>query len=120
MNFVTKRRIIKTERAVTMKKILIKGVRGYQKNISPLFPPSCRYYPTCSTYMIQAIETHGAAKGTLMGTARILRCQPFVNGGFDPVPKKFTLRRNPNADEQLIAMREEMEKRVESDLKKMS
>ncbi|WP_373758010.1 membrane protein insertion efficiency factor YidD, partial [Jeotgalibaca porci] len=41
-----------------MKKILIKGVRGYQKNISPLFPPSCRYYPTCSTYMIQAIETH--------------------------------------------------------------
>ena len=54
-----------------MKKILIKGVRGYQKNVSPLFPPSCRFYPTCSTYMIQAIETHGAAKGTLMGTAEV-------------------------------------------------
>lgn len=103
-----------------MKKILIKGVRGYQKNVSPLFPPSCRFYPTCSTYMIQAIETHGAAKGTLMGTARILRCQPFIKGGFDPVPKKFTLMRNPNADDQLVAMREEMEKRVNSDLEKMS
>lgn len=103
-----------------MKKILIKGVRGYQKNISPLFPPSCRYYPTCSSYMIQAIDMHGAVKGTLMGTARILRCQPFVKGGFDPVPKKFTLSRNPNADDQLVAMREEMEKRIDSDLKKMS
>lgn len=99
-----------------MKKVLISGVRGYQKHISPLFPPSCRYYPTCSTYTIQAIEKHGAVKGTIMGTARILRCQPFVKGGFDPVPKKFMLRRNPDSEEQLVAMREEVAQRVKRDL----
>lgn len=103
-----------------MKKILIKGVRGYQKRISPLFPPSCRYYPSCSHYMVDALEKHGAVKGSLMGTARILRCQPFVNGGYDPVPPKFTLRRNQNSDEQLEAMREALKKRVDKDLKDMS
>lgn len=77
-----------------MKKILIWLVRGYQRFISPLFPPSCRYYPTCSGYMIKAVEVHGAAKGFLMGTARILRCHPFVKGGIDYVPAVFSLRRN--------------------------
>ncbi|AQS53882.1 Putative membrane protein insertion efficiency factor [Jeotgalibaca dankookensis] len=103
-----------------MKKILIKGVKGYQKHVSPLFPPSCRYYPTCSHYMIEAIEKHGAAKGSAMGAARILRCQPFVKGGFDPVPKKFTLRRNPDANEQMDAMRQELEQRVNHTLKEMA
>lgn len=103
-----------------MKKILIKGVKGYQKRISPLFPPSCRYYPTCSHYMVDALEKHGAVKGSIMGTARILRCQPFIKGGYDPVPAKFTLRRNPNPDEQLAAMQEAWEKRVENDLKDLS
>ncbi|WP_277630768.1 membrane protein insertion efficiency factor YidD [Atopococcus tabaci] len=79
-----------------MKKILIAIVRGYQKAISPLFPPSCRYYPTCSTYTVQALEKHGALKGALMGTARILRCNPFVRGGVDKVPDRFTLKRNPD------------------------
>ncbi|WP_035054784.1 membrane protein insertion efficiency factor YidD [Carnobacterium pleistocenium] len=77
-----------------MKKVLITGIKGYQKAISPLFQPSCRYYPTCSHYGIEAIEKHGAIKGTIMGTARILRCHPFIKGGFDPVPSTFTLRRN--------------------------
>lgn len=99
-----------------MKRILMKGVRGYQKNISPLFPPSCRYYPSCSHYMLDALEQHGAIKGTAMGTARILRCQPFLKGGFDPVPKKFTLRRNLTADDQLEAMKEELEARVKRDM----
>ena len=63
-----------------MKQILTWLVRGYQRFISPLFPPSCRYYPTCSTYMIQALQRHGAVKGLLMGIARILRCNPFVKG----------------------------------------
>ncbi|MFC3928759.1 membrane protein insertion efficiency factor YidD [Streptococcus caprae] len=76
-----------------MKKLLIAPVRFYQRAISPLFPPSCRYSPTCSNYMIGAIEKHGA-KGVLMGLARILRCHPFVPGGDDPVPDHFTLRRN--------------------------
>ncbi|MCK1194172.1 membrane protein insertion efficiency factor YidD [Streptococcus uberis] len=77
-----------------MKSIIINFVRLYQKWISPLFPPSCRYRPTCSTYMIEAVEKHGI-KGVLMGIARILRCHPFVEGGEDPVPDEFALRRNP-------------------------
>ncbi|MDN2452403.1 membrane protein insertion efficiency factor YidD [Lactobacillus sp. UCMA15818] len=77
-----------------MKRLLILLVRGYQKGISPFFPPSCRYYPTCSTYMIQALEKHGVVKGLLMGIFRILRCHPLVQGGYDPVPQKFNLRRN--------------------------
>lgn len=74
---------------------LIQLVRGYQRFISPLFPPSCRYRPTCSAYMIQALKKHGL-KGFLMGIARILRCHPLVEGGYDPVPDHFTLRRNKN------------------------
>lgn len=72
-----------------MKQVLTWLVRGYQRFISPLLPPSCRYYPTCSTYMIQALQKHGAIKGSLMGIARILRCNPFVKGGLDPVPAFF-------------------------------
>ena len=76
-----------------MKKILIALVRGYQKWISPLFPPSCRFQPTCSNYMIQAIERFGV-KGVLMGIARILRCHPGTKAGPDPLPDHFTLKRN--------------------------
>lgn len=89
-----------------MKKILVAIVRFYQRFISPAFPPSCRYYPTCSNYMIRAIQVHGAFKGTLMGTARILRCHPFVKGGIDYVPLNYQLTRNkkdkemPNYDEK--------------------
>ncbi|MDY4001406.1 membrane protein insertion efficiency factor YidD [Streptococcus orisratti] len=78
-----------------IKKLLIAPVRFYQKFISPAFPPSCRYKPTCSAYMIEAIEKHGA-KGVLMGIARILRCHPLVEGGEDPVPDHFSLHRNRN------------------------
>lgn len=78
-----------------IKKLLIAPVRFYQKFISPAFPPSCRYKPTCSAYMIEAIEKHGA-KGVLMGIARILRCHPLVEGGDDPVPDHFSLHRNRN------------------------
>lgn len=76
-----------------IKTALISLVRLYQTYISPLFPASCRYRPTCSNYMIEAIEKHGF-KGVLMGLARILRCHPFVQGGEDPVPDHFSLRRN--------------------------
>lgn len=77
-----------------MKAILILLVRFYQKAISPFLPPSCRYRPTCSSYMLQALDKHGAIKGGLMGLARILHCHPFAEGGYDPVPNTFTLRRN--------------------------
>ena len=76
-----------------MKKVLVKAVHGYQRWISPVFPPACRYYPTCSNYMIEAIEKHGA-KGLLMGLARIGRCHPWSKEGDDPVPDHFSLRRN--------------------------
>lgn len=75
--------------------MLINLVKSYQKVISPLFAPSCRYYPTCSNYTVQAIEIHGALKGSLMAGARILRCNPFVEGGVDKVPDYFMLKRNP-------------------------
>ncbi|SJZ45858.1 hypothetical protein SAMN02745116_00387 [Pilibacter termitis] len=77
-----------------MSKILLFLVRGYQRFLSPILPPSCRFHPTCSNYMIDAIRTHGAFKGGLMGVARILRCHPFAKGGIDYVPLTFSLKRN--------------------------
>ena len=69
-----------------MKTLLIWLIRGYRLLISPLFPPSCRFQPTCSQYAIQAIERFGALKGSWLATKRILRCHPFHPGGYDPVP----------------------------------
>ena len=71
---------------INVKTILIYMIKGYQLFISPCLPQTCRYYPTCSTYCIQAIEKYGAAKGLLLGVRRILRCHPFHPGGYDPVP----------------------------------
>ena len=69
-----------------MKKILIGFIKLYQKVISPLTPPSCRFYPTCSHYGIEAVEKHGALKGSWLAVRRISKCHPFYEGGFDPVP----------------------------------
>jgi len=68
-----------------MKKVLILIIRGYKKVISPLLPPSCRFYPSCSTYAIQALEKYGIIKGSIKAIYRILRCNPFNKGGYDPV-----------------------------------
>jgi len=65
---------------------LVLSVRGYQVALSPLLPPSCRYYPTCSQYAIEALERHGAWRGSWLAARRILRCHPFRPGGYDPVP----------------------------------
>lgn len=81
-----------------IKKLFIRLIVLYQKVISPILPPSCRYYPTCSTYMIEAVKKHGFLAGLIMGSARILRCNPFVRGGVDPVPDFFTLKRNPHPE----------------------
>jgi uncharacterized protein len=62
------------------------AVRGYQVSISPLLPASCRYYPSCSEYAIEALERHGSLRGSWLAARRILRCNPFTAGGFDPVP----------------------------------
>ena len=61
-------------------------IRFYQRFVSPLKPPTCRFQPTCSAYAAEAIRTHGVLKGTLLGTWRILRCHPFSAPGPDPVP----------------------------------
>ncbi|MFD0051161.1 membrane protein insertion efficiency factor YidD [Actinomycetes bacterium NPDC127524] len=69
-------------------KLLIGLIRFYQIAISPLKPPSCRFYPTCSHYGIEAIKRFGPIKGSWLTLIRILKCQPFHPGGFDPVPEK--------------------------------
>ena len=77
-----------------MKKILILLIRFYQKFISPMFPAKCRFYPTCSQYTLEAVKEHGAIKGTYLGIKRILKCHPFHEGVYDPVPK----RENKNSE----------------------
>ena len=66
--------------------VLIGLVRLYQLCISPLKPKSCRFYPTCSTYMLEALKKYGPIKGTVLGIKRILKCHPFHPGGYDPLP----------------------------------
>jgi len=72
-----------------MKRLLIKLIIFYRKFISPLKPPSCRFYPTCSQYSLEAIEKYGALKGSYLTLRRILRCHPFNPGGWDPVPQNL-------------------------------
>ena len=69
-----------------MRSVLKFLIRGYQLAISPLLGPRCRFYPSCSHYAMEAIETHGALRGTWLTIKRISRCHPFHEGGFDPVP----------------------------------
>ena len=68
--------------------MLILLVRGYQVALSPLMGGACRFRPSCSNYMIEALSVHGACKGLLLGLRRILRCHPFGKHGYDPVPPK--------------------------------
>jgi putative membrane protein insertion efficiency factor len=65
---------------------LVGIVRVYQRLISPLLPPSCRFYPSCSAYAVTALERHGAARGSWLAARRLARCHPFHPGGLDPVP----------------------------------
>lgn len=76
-----------------MKYILIFFVKIYRKLISPLKKPCCRFYPTCSQYAIEALQIHGAVKGSYLAIRRILRCNPFCPGGADPVPPKISIKK---------------------------
>ncbi len=69
-----------------MKIILILPIKFYRKFISPLFPQTCRFYPTCSAYALEAVEKHGFFKGGFLSVKRILKCHPFHKGGIDLVP----------------------------------
>ncbi len=70
-----------------LKSFLLYIINFYSKNISPMFPRRCRYYPTCSMYTKEAIIEFGAIRGSILGAYRILRCNPFFKGGYDPVPE---------------------------------
>mgnify|MGYP001295980853 CR=1 FL=1 len=76
-----------------MKTVFLSIIRFYQRFISPLFPPTCRFQPTCSQYGMEAIQYHGAIKGLWLTVKRISRCHPFHKGGFDPVPLKEELEK---------------------------
>lgn len=75
-----------SERHGTVARVLLALIRGYQRYVSPLLPDSCIYSPTCSQYAVEAIAKYGAAKGSWLAFRRILRCNPFHRGGYDPVP----------------------------------
>ncbi|MFC0231423.1 membrane protein insertion efficiency factor YidD [Bhargavaea ullalensis] len=72
-----------------MKHLFILIIKFYRKAISPLTPPSCRFYPTCSAYGLEAFEKHGAVKGLWLTVRRISKCHPFHDGGYDPVPEDW-------------------------------
>ncbi|QQK76079.1 membrane protein insertion efficiency factor YidD [Salicibibacter cibarius] len=71
-----------------LRKVLIFPIKLYRRYISPYTPPSCRFYPTCSQYAVEAIEKQGAFKGILLAIVRVSKCHPFHRGGYDPVPEK--------------------------------
>ncbi len=72
-----------------MKRLIIWLIQGYRQLISPLFPPTCRFQPTCSQYALEAIELYGVWQGGMMAIWRVLRCHPFHPGGYDPVPTEI-------------------------------
>ena len=69
-----------------MRRLTLSFIRIYQWTLGPLLGPACRFYPSCSEYTYQAVENHGFFKGVWMGSKRILKCNPFCAGGYDPVP----------------------------------
>lgn len=69
-----------------MKRVLLVLIAGYRLLLSPLLGASCRFYPSCSAYAAEAIDTHGALKGTWLALRRLVKCHPWHGGGFDPVP----------------------------------
>ena len=71
-----------------MRRAILAALRFYKSQISPALPAACRYTPTCSEYALQAVERHGAFRGSLMAVRRILSCNPFARGGYDPVPQR--------------------------------
>jgi len=74
-----------------MRRLMMGTIRAYQLVVSPMLGAHCRFYPSCSCYTHAAIERHGALRGMLLGIRRLLRCHPFAEGGYDPVPDKRTI-----------------------------
>lgn len=81
-----------------MKAVLIAPIRLYQRAISPLIPRRCKYHPTCSAYAVESIREFGAARGLVLATWRLLRCNPWSHGGYDPVSAQRVFRsRRPSS-----------------------
>ncbi|MBE6765630.1 MAG: membrane protein insertion efficiency factor YidD [Ruminococcaceae bacterium] len=76
-----------------MKELAKKMIAWYQREVSPKTPPSCRFYPTCSTYTYQAVDRYGCIIGCILGFFRIMRCCPLFKGGYDPVPENLLGRK---------------------------
>ena len=70
-----------------MQRLTISLLKVYKRFVSPMLPSACRFHPTCSEYMMEAVARYGTLRGTAMGIARLARCHPFHSGGHDPVPK---------------------------------
>jgi uncharacterized protein len=84
-------------------KLLIAFIKVYQYTISPLLGPRCRYYPSCSNYAVEALREHGALRGLGLAAWRLLRCNPFSNGGFDPVPPRRKARGHEHCETNVSA-----------------
>ena len=76
-----------------MKRIVIWLIKCYQRGISPLKPPCCRFVPTCSQYAVEAVQRFGVIKGGFLSLRRIMKCHPLHEGGYDPVPEKKTAKK---------------------------
>jgi hypothetical protein len=79
--------------SVTARRVALLPVRAYQRFISPAFPRRCKYHPTCSEYAVQAIQSYGILRGAVLAAWRLLRCNPFSHGGYDPVSAQAVFRR---------------------------
>jgi putative membrane protein insertion efficiency factor len=79
-----------------LRALVLLPLRGYQRLISPLLPARCKYHPSCSTYAVQAIETFGILRGSVLAAWRLLRCNPFSLGGYDPVSAQRLFRPAPS------------------------
>ncbi|MDY5585570.1 MAG: membrane protein insertion efficiency factor YidD [Arcanobacterium sp.] len=100
-----------------MKQLLIKLIHIYQRHISAGLPRRCKYEPTCSQYAINSIQIHGAFKGTILSSWRILRCNPWSKGGVDWVPEKGSWPRKPLGYAELMEYRAQTE---EADIDSMA
>ena len=94
-----------------MKAIALRMLHGYKRWVSPMFPPSCRYVPTCSEYAMEAVERYGAVRGLAMAAWRLMRCHPLAKGGLDPVVKRDahvgTAAPGFRAEQSLTAIKEQ-------------
>jgi putative membrane protein insertion efficiency factor len=79
-----------------IRRLVLLPIRGYQRAISPALPRRCKYHPTCSAYAVQAIESYGILRGAVLAVWRLLRCNPFSHGGYDPVSAQKVSSRRPS------------------------